>query len=63
MSGERDASPLTDSRESAAVAALFGADVITLPDAGHCFMVEPAWRHSAERLRAWLHARNLAAAY
>lgn len=63
MSGERDASPLTDSRESAAVAALFGADIVTLPDAGHCFMLEATWRHSAERLRAWLDAHNLTAAY
>lgn len=56
MTGALDTSPMMAPGESAAAAALYRADILTLPG-GHCFMAEPGWEDGCAQLLTWL-ARN-----
>lgn len=58
MTGALDASPLAAPGESAATAALYRADMLTLPG-GHCFMLTPGWEDSGAQLLAWLARQGL----
>ncbi len=51
--GDLDVSPMMAPGESAAAAALYRADRITL-SGGHCFVLEPGWEDGGKQMLAWL---------
>lgn len=54
LSGARDDTALHRGDQDAAVAAYLGAVRTVIPRAGHCLMLDDAWRDAAQALAAWV---------
>jgi len=61
LSGGQDDSPLHPKGQDEAVAAFFAAELQTLPEAGHCLMLDDSRHTAADLLLTWLKQNKLAA--
>jgi len=54
LSGGRDDSPLHQAGQDEAVATFADAELLRIPEAGHCLMVDDMKEHAAQGILAWL---------
>lgn len=59
VSAGKDETLLHPAGQDEAIAAYYGAKFQTIPEAGHCLMLDDAWQASAALILDWLTRRNL----